>query len=208
MSSARIRSFLRNCFRRNAIEHDLHAELYAHVELLAEQKIKEGMSEFEAYRAAKIEFGGMEQVKEQVRATWTGAWLQILSQDVRFALRVLRKNPGFLCVCIVALAVGIGLSTAVFSILYAVILKPLPFPEQDRIVVGWKIDPSKAINDNTRQLRDSQLVELSYPDYKDWREQSTSFEELAVMPTTTNGNSYILTGQGEPKQGRKFESVG
>jgi predicted permease len=200
MSLAKIRSFLRSCFRGDDIERDLDDELQAHLDLLTEQKIQEGMSAVEARRAARIEFGGIEQTKEQVRATWSGAWFQILSRDLLFGLRVLRKNPGFLCTCIVALALGIGLSTAVFSILYAVVLKPFPFPGQDRIVIGWQADPARRVSDAARQLRDSQIVELSYLDYKDWRAQSTSFENIAVVPTTSNGNSYILTGQGEPKQ--------
>jgi putative ABC transport system permease protein len=200
MSLAKIRSFLRNCFRRDDIERDLDDELQAHLDLLTEQKIQEGMSAVEARRAARIEFGGIEQTKEQVRTTWSGAWFQILSRDLLFGLRVLRKNPGFLCICIAALALGIGLSTAVFSILYAVVLKPFPFPGQDRIVIGWQADPARRVSDAARQLRDSQIVELSYLDYRDWRAQSTSFEGLAAVPTTTNGYSYILTGQGEPRQ--------
>jgi predicted permease len=107
---------------------------------------------------------------------------------------MLRKNPGFLAVCVTALAFGIGVNTAMFSVLYAVVLKPFPFPQADRIVVGWKADPARGANDAERGL-----IELSYLDWRDWRSQSKSFEDMAVMPTTTNGYSYTMTGKGEPR---------
>jgi predicted permease len=108
---------------------------------------------------------------------------------------MLRKNPGFLAVCVTALAFGIGVNTAMFSVLYAVVLKPFPFPQSDRIVVGWKADPARGVND-----AENGMIELSYPDWRDWRSQSKSFEDMAAMPTTTNGYSYTMTGKGEPRQ--------
>ena len=82
-----------------------------------------------------------------------------------------------------------------FSVLYYVVLKPFPFPQASRIVVGWKADPARGANDAEKDL-----VELSYLDWKDWRSRSKSFEDMAAMPTTTNGYSYTMTGKGEPRQ--------
>ena len=147
-----------------------------------------------------IGLGGLDQTKESYRDRSGFPALEALMQDVRFGLRVLRKSPGFTVVAVLTLALGISASTAMFSVLYAVVLKPLPFTQQDRIVIGWKADPARGVDDAARKLRDSQLVELSYLDYKDWRDQSTSFEDIAAMPTTSNGYSYTLTGHGEPKE--------
>ena len=105
-------------------------------------------------------------------------------------VRMLLRDRSLACVCLLALALGIGVSTAMFSVLHAVVLQPFPFPDQNRIVVGWKADPKNGVK----------FVELSYPDYKDWRDQSKTFQELAAMPTTVYGYSYVLSGRGESKQ--------
>ncbi|HEY4839756.1 MAG TPA: ABC transporter permease [Candidatus Acidoferrales bacterium] len=105
-------------------------------------------------------------------------------------VRMLLRDRSLACVCLLALALGIGVSTAMFSVLHAVVLEPFPFPDQNKIVVGWKADPKNGVN----------FVELSYLDYKDWRDQSKSFQDLAAMPTTVYGYSYVLSGRGESKQ--------
>jgi len=105
-------------------------------------------------------------------------------------VRMLLRDRSLACVCLLALALGVGVSTAMFSVLHAVVLEPFPFPEQSRIVSGWKAEPRNGIK----------FVELSYPDYKDWRDQSKSFQDLAAMPTTSYGYSYVLSGRGESKQ--------
>jgi putative ABC transport system permease protein len=183
--------------RRDA---ELAAEMESHLQMHVEEGIRAGMMPAEARRQAVIALGGVEQTKESYRDRRGFPALEAFLQDARFGLRMLRKNPGFTVIAVLTLALGISASTAMFSILYAVVLKPLPFAQQDRIVIGWKADPARGIDDAARKLRDSQLVELSYLDYKDLRDQSTSFQDLAAMPTTTNGYSYILTGQGEPKE--------
>src|SRR3979490_2949558 len=112
----KVRSFLRNLFLSRRVEVDLDNEVRSHLELMTEEKVRAGMGCEEARRAARMELGGVEQVKEQVRDERTGNWVQSVIADCRFGVRQLRKNSGFGVVAIVALALGIGFSTIIFSI--------------------------------------------------------------------------------------------
>src|SRR5919206_601017 len=114
-----------------------------------------------------------------------------LLQDLRYGVRVLLKSRGFALVAVVTLALGIGASTAAFSVVHAVLLRPLPFPEQERLVVAWKRDATTG----------NPFVELSVADFRDWQAQSRSFESLAAMPTTVYGYGYVLTGRRGPARG-------
>src|SRR5215207_7381359 len=116
--------------------------------------------------------------------------MKTLLQDLRYGVRVLLKSRGFALVAVVTLALGIGASTAAFSVVHAVLLRPLPFPEQERLCVAWKRDATT----------DNPFVELSVADFRDWQAQSQSFEGMAAMPTTVYGYGYVLTGRGEPVQ--------
>ncbi len=189
--ASRIRGF----FAGHRLDEDFRRELASHLDMLTEENLRRGLPPDEARRQARLRLGGAAQLRETLHDLRGIPWLETLLQDVRFGLRTLRKNPGFLAVCVTALAFGIGVNTAMFSVLYAVVLEPFPFPQANRIVVGWKADPARGVNDAERGL-----IELSYLDWKDWRSQSKSFEDMAAMPTTTNGYSYTMTGQGEPKQ--------
>ncbi len=188
--ASRIRGF----FAGHRLDEDFQRELASHLDMLTEENIRRGLPPAEARRQARLRLGAAAQLREAQHDLRGLPWLETLLQDVRFGLRMLRKNPGFLAVCVVALAFGIGVNTAMFSVLYSVVLKPFPFPQANRIVVGWKADPARSINDAERGL-----IELSYLDWKDWRSQSESFEDMAVMPTTTNGYSYTMTGKGDPR---------
>ena len=116
----------RALFRRNRMEHDLEAELQFHFDRLTEKHIDDGMTPAEAARRARIDLGGITQIKEECRQSWGVSVLQTLARDINYALRVLGKNPGFSTVVVLKLALGIGATCAIFTLIDAVMLRPLP----------------------------------------------------------------------------------
>jgi putative ABC transport system permease protein len=181
---SRAKSFFRYVFRKQQMETELDEEIRGHLNLLTEQKIDEGMNPQEAGRAARVELGGVEQVKEEVRGVRTGAWLEASLQDVRFGLRVLRKNPGFTAVALLTLALGIGANTAIFSVVDAVLLKPLDAPEPDRVVI---------FIDSTKQGSGPLAADI---EFNLWRKQTTVFEDVSGYRSA----SYYLTGVAQPQR--------
>jgi putative ABC transport system permease protein len=177
----RIRSFLRNLFFFRRVETDLDQEVQSHLELLIEENIRAGMPSQEALRAARIELGGQEQVKEQVREERFGNWLQSVFADCRYGVRQLRNNPGFTAVAVLTLALGIGANTAIFSVVDATLLRPLPYPEPDRLVRIWE---SSVKYDSPRNV-------VNPFNFLDWRDHSQAFESMAaVLTTMTNLSSH------------------
>ena len=142
----------------------------AYVELLTDEKIAAGLSPAAARRAALIECGNVDSVKENTRSVRAGAVLAEIGQDARYALRMMRRDLEFHSVAIVTLALGIGANTAIFSIVNAVLLKPLPYRAADRLVLVWER--------NTTLDKDRDPV--APLNYQDWRSQNTVFEELAA----------------------------
>jgi len=165
----RVLSLWRNVFRGEQVDRDLDEELRAHLDLLIEEKAGSGMSPAEARRAALLEFGGVEQTKEQVRASRTGFLLETMWQDLRYGARMLARSPGFTATAVVSLALGIGATTAVFSIFDTIFLRPLPYPEPDRLVAVYEIELGKPDGS----------YGVSQPNFIDWRKQSQTFEQLA-----------------------------
>jgi len=184
------RQALQRLRRRERAEAELDAELRDHVERQVADHIRAGMSAREARRRVRLEFGGLDHVKEMCRDVRRTRWLAEFGRDLRHALRRQFKNrgSGVPVLATVALAMGTGASTAMFGVLDAVVLQPLPFPQEERIVAGWK----------TSRTDPARFIELSYPEFLAWRAQSTSFERLAALPTTVYGYSYVLTGRGDP----------
>ena len=130
----RFRTAGRNLFRKPATERELEEEVRAYVEMLAHEKIQAGMNPAEAHRQALIDFGGIEQVKEQVRDVKSGNFIASLFQDLRFAVRTLMRSPAFAAAALLSLAIGIGCNVAMFSLVNGIFLRPLPYSQPDRLV--------------------------------------------------------------------------
>src|SRR5918995_152915 len=114
--------------------------------------------------------------------------METLIKDLRYGMRSLIKRPGFFAVAVITLALGIGANTAVFSLVHSVLLRPLPFPDQEQLMMAWKKD----------NAANTPSVELSVAEIRDWQEKNQSFSPLAPMPTPPYAYGYVLTGRGEP----------
>jgi len=179
-------SLLRNTIRKDWTDRDLSEEVGSYVELLTEKKMKEGMSEKEARHAAMVEVGGVEQVKEEVRAGRTGFALETFFQDLRYGLRSLRKKPGFTLTAVIALALGIGANSAIFSVINGVLLRSLTYRDADSIVMVWEKNFQRGRSQNS----------VSPANFLDWKKQSASFEQFAASWDTR----INLTSGGEPEE--------
>ena len=170
-------------FRKKRVEQEMDEELRGYLDAAAKDKMRSGMSHEEALRAARVEMGSVDAVKEEIRNAGWESTLETLWQDIRFGARMLRRNPGFTAVAIITLALGIGANTAIFSVVYAVLLRPLPYKDPGRLVTVW-----------TTEEHRTGYFPASGPDYVDWKSQNHVFEDLAAG-TGTAGN---LSGAGEP----------
>ena len=182
----RVLSFWRNIFHKSRVEQDLDAELRAYLDQLTDEKAAAGMSPGEARRAALLESGGMEQVKEEVRDVRSGRVFEELLQDLRYAIRTLARNPGFAGVAVLALAVGIGANTAMFSVVYGILLRPLPYADADRVAaVYMHFHP-----------QNNDLGTMCGADYLDWKTNNHAFED----PSAWSSRRMDLAGAGDPEQ--------
>ena len=181
---------LRNTER---VEAQLDAELRFDYDQRVAANIRAGMSESEARRAACLVFGGMEQVKEECRDARGTRWLHDLWQDFRYALRTLRQNPGFAAVAILTLALGSGATTVMFTVIDSVLLKPLPYPQPDRLVT---------LNEATEKYGDT--FRLSYPDFIDCKRDSRSLASMAAW--SYGGGTVSKPGAAEYVASREMSS--
>ncbi len=187
---SKLRTRLRALLRKSDMERELDEEFRYHVERQAEQNIRLGMSPEEARDAARKAFGGTEQAKERSRDARGVRWAEEWWQDLRYGGRMLRKSPGWTAVMGATLALGIGLTTAVFSLAYGILLRALPYPNPERLV---------ALHNNSSNPAAAGLSRLgaSSADWRDWRAQSGLFEDIALTRMVTNFN---LTGDGRPER--------
>jgi putative ABC transport system permease protein len=164
---------LRGMFFKERRDRDLEEELRSYLELQTEENVRRGMSPQEARLASLRQFGGVEQVKEACREQRGLPLLETTLQDIRYAARGLRKNPGFTIVVVLTLALGIGINTAIFSVVNAVILRPLPYQEAERLVWIWGSNEQLGVRQGY----------LSVADIFDFQRQSSQFEDMAAWTT-------------------------
>ena len=160
-------------------EEKLDDEIESHLQMAIRDRIERGETPEQAEASARREFGNVGLVKEVTRDMWGWASLERLERDLRFGARMLVKQPGFTLIAVMTLALGIGVNTAIFSVVYAVLLRPLPYPAPERLVVlattGTQVDSRSGV---------------AYPDYLDWRDRTHSFEDTAGFLNT----NFNLTG--------------
>jgi predicted permease len=174
----RLKTKLRALLRRSEMDRELDEELRYHIERQTEQNIRLGMNPEEARSAARKAFGGVEQAKEQSRDSHGVRWFGELWHDLRYGARMLMKRPGFTSIAVLTLALGIGANTAIFSVVYGVLLRPLPYPEPDRLVIlGRSISPANIAM---------------------YRDQNRVFEKFAAY----NLAGFNLTGLDQPQRVR------
>ena len=173
-------------FTRSRHEREMAAELESHLQLHIDDNIRAGMSPDAARRHAVLALGGIEATKERYRDRRGLPFVDTLRQDLVYAFRTLRKNPSFSAVAIGTLALGIGANTAIFSLVYAVLLRPLPFTDPSRLVMVF----------GTNVERGDQYDVSSYPTFLDWQEQNRSFESMAAFTNRQLvlgvGSDYVL----------------
>ena len=169
-----IREFVmrvRGLVQRRSMENRLDDEMRFHLDMLTEQHVRAGLSPAEARRKALTAFGGTERFKDDARDEYRSRLLDELGQDIRYAARVVRRNPGFGVAAVLTFALGIGASTAIFSVVHGVLLRPLPYADPDRLVVVWERQPGRG---NDRNV-------VSVPNFEAWRSRARSFERMAGL---------------------------
>ncbi|HWB95162.1 MAG TPA: ABC transporter permease [Bryobacteraceae bacterium] len=168
-------------WKKEELERKLDRELRFHFERQVAASMQDGMSEAEARRRARLEFGGLDQVKEECREARGTVWLETAMADLRFAIRTLRKSPAFTIAAIGTLALGIGANTAIFSVVNAVFLRPLSYTHPERVVWASEYFPR------------FKRTQMFTPEYAAWREQNTAFEHLEAFGISIGIN---LAGEG------------
>jgi putative ABC transport system permease protein len=185
---ARIISFWRNLLRRGQVERDLDDELRAMVELLVDEKIRAGLTPEAAHRAARLELGTVESLKDQVRDVRAGSFIDRLVRDSRYALRSLVRSPAISLVMVTTLALGTGAATAMFALVNGILLRPLPYPDSDRLVVLKHAAPGIGLAETGL----SSGTYFHYGDHADSLEAIAVFQERVLnLSTAANGTERV-----------------
>jgi putative ABC transport system permease protein len=169
---------------RERRERELDEEIESHLQMAARERMERGEAEDEAGYAARRELGNVGLIKEVTREIWGGNWMGALLQDLRYGLRMLRRNPGFSLIAIFTLALGISATTAIFSVVYGVLLRPLPYEKPDQLVRVWeKNDKGRSSN-------------LADPNFQDFHDQNRSLQGIAEYSSGLES----VSGGSEPKR--------
>lgn len=176
--------WIRRIFRRHQTEAQLDSELSFHLAQRSAELVAGGASPEEARRQARIEFGGMEGIKEQCRESRRVHFAEVLMQDLGYGLRILRRNPGFSFVAIITLALGIGANTAIFSVVNGVLLNPLPYAHPQQLVTLHESRPN------------FRYGAVPYPNFRDWQRGNNAFSAIAAIRSW----DFNLTGMGDAEQ--------
>ena len=177
---------------RDDLDHRLSEEIQFHLEQQIEKNVRAGMTPEQARRAAHLKFGGVESAREYTRDEFRFAWFHDFARDMRMALRMWKRSRGAAIVAILTLAIGIGANTAMFSLLSALVLHPLPYPEADRLVSIWDSSEKNPRN------------EVSFANYVDWKAQQKSFEGMGLYRWWTSN----ITDGGRPERVQGFQFTG
>jgi putative ABC transport system permease protein len=169
---------------RRKRETELEREVRSHLEAEAEEQHELGLDDKQAEFAARRAFGNPTRVKEDVRSSWGWTALEQFARDVQYAIRSLRRSPGFAVTAVLSLALGIGANTAIFSVVNAVLLRPLPFPEPEQLVQLWEANPSRGYSRNV----------VNPINFLDWSDRTHSFDGMAAASSQV----INITGQGAP----------
>jgi len=159
---------LRALFRKQQVEREMDEELRGYLDAAVKEKMRSGMSHEQALRAARVEMGSLEAVKEEIRGAGWESKIETFWKDLRYGLRMLRKNPGFAAVAVLTLALGIGVNTIIFSVVDGFFLRPLPAKDPHQLV--W-----------VYAMRQGKLIQASYPDYLDLRQQDAAFSGIIAL---------------------------
>jgi putative ABC transport system permease protein len=166
---------------RRGLDDDLSDEMYSHLDFLIEENIARGMPPAQARAAARRHFGNQTTTRELAHEAWQFPKIETILQDLRYALRGICRSPSFALLIILTLALGIGANTAIFSVVYSVLLRPLPYPGGERLVELEESTPSAS------------GISVTYINFQHWRSENHSFENMAGFHTAT----FTLTGRGD-----------
>ncbi|HEX2711149.1 MAG TPA: ABC transporter permease, partial [Candidatus Acidoferrales bacterium] len=167
--------------RRRGFDDDLSEEMRAHLELITDENMERGMAPDEARASARRHFGNLMRAQENTREAWQFPRLETVLQDIRYGLRGIRKGPAFSLAVILTLALGIGANTAIFSVVYSVLLRPLPYPHAERLV---------RMGESTAQASG---IAVTWVNFQHWRAESTAFVDMGAV----TGADFTLTGRGD-----------